>query len=152
MKVLIAAIGKAKPSSPQQQLYIDYVKRIPWKIECKEFDIKTPDATQRKIKEAEALLSACSGYEYIIALDEKGTNLSSREFSQNLGNWQKEGVSSFAFIIGGADGLNESIIRKAKLTWSFGRVTWPHMLVRALLAEQLYRAHSVISGHPYHRD
>ncbi len=152
MKILIAAIGKAKISSPQQQLYLDYVKRIPWKIECREFDIKNSDAVQRKTKEAEALLSACSGYEYIIALDEKGADLSSREFSQNLGNWQKQGISSFAFIIGGADGLDESITKKARLVWSFGRVTWPHMLVRALLAEQLYRAHSVISGHPYHRD
>ncbi len=151
MKVLISAIGKTK-SSPQQQLYIDYIKRLPWKVECKEFEVKTTDPIQRKTKEAELLLSACAGYEYIIALDEKGSLLSSREFSEHLGNWQKQGVSSFAFIIGGADGLDNSVLKKAKLIWSFGRVTWPHMLIRGLLAEQLYRAHSVLSGHPYHRD
>ncbi len=152
MKILIAAIGKAKASSPQQQLYLDYIKRLPWKIECKEFDVKITDSEQRKVREAELLLSACAGYEYIIALDESGSLLSSREFSQQLGNWQQNGVSSFAFVIGGADGLDVSILKKAKLTWSFGRVTWPHMLVRGLLAEQLYRTHSVLSGHPYHRD
>ncbi len=152
MKLVIAAIGKAKSSSAQQQLYIDYIKRLPWKIECKEFDVKIADMAQRKAREAELLLSACAGYEYIIALDESGSLLSSREFSEHLGNWQQQGISSFAFIIGGADGLDSSVLKKAKLTWSFGRVTWPHMLVRGMLAEQLYRAHSVLSGHPYHRD
>ncbi len=151
MKILIAAIGKAK-SSPQQQLYADYVKRIPWKIECKEFESKLADTAQRKAKEAELLLGACAGYEHIIALDESGELLSSREFSTHLGKWQQQGLSSFAFVIGGADGLDASVLKKAKLVWSFGRVTWPHMLVRGMLAEQLYRAHSVISGHPYHRD
>lgn len=152
MKILIAAIGKAKTSSPQHQLYLDYTKRLPWRVECKEFEVKLTDTAQRKAREAELLLSACAGYEYIIALDESGSLLSSREFSQTVSNSQQQGISSFAFIIGGADGLDESIIKKAKIIWSFGRVTWPHMLVRALLAEQLYRTHSVISGHPYHRD
>jgi 23S rRNA (pseudouridine1915-N3)-methyltransferase len=152
MKIAINAIGKAKSSSAQQQLYLDYIKRLPWKIECKEFDVKIADMAQRKAREAELLLSACAGYEYIIALDESGSLLSSREFSEHLGSWQQQGISSFAFIIGGADGLDASVLKKAKLTWSFGRVTWPHMLVRGMLAEQLYRAHTVLSGHPYHRD
>ena len=151
MKILITAIGKSK-SSPQQQLYQDYVKRIPWKVECKEFDTKITDTAQRKAKEAELLLAACSGYECIIALDESGELLSSRDFSNHMGRWQQQGISSFAFIIGGADGLDASVLKKSKLVWSFGRVTWPHMLVRGMLVEQLYRAHSVISGHPYHRD
>ncbi len=146
MKVLISAIGKAKPSSAQQQLYLDYIKRLPWKVESKEFVAST------KAREAEQLLAACAGYEYIIALDESGSLLSSREFSEHIGGLQQNGISSFAFIIGGADGLDQSVLKKAKLVWSFGRVTWPHMLVRGMLAEQLYRAHSVLSGHPYHRD
>ncbi|MEK6746580.1 MAG: 23S rRNA (pseudouridine(1915)-N(3))-methyltransferase RlmH [Pseudomonadota bacterium] len=152
MKILISAIGKIKAASPQQKLCLDYIKRIPWKIECKEFDIKIADTAQRKAREAELLLTACSGYEYIIALDESGKLLSSREFSEHLGNWQQQGISSFAFVIGGADGLDASVLKKAKLAWSFGRVTWPHMLVRGMLAEQLYRSYSVLSGHPYHRD
>lgn len=151
MKILISAIGKAK-ASPQQQLYLDYIKRLPWKVEGKEFDVKITDTAARKAREAELLLASCVGYEYIIALDESGSLLSSREFSEHLGSWQQQGISSFAFIIGGADGLDVSVLKKAKLVWSFGRVTWPHMLVRGMLAEQLYRAHSVLSGHPYHRD
>ena len=98
------------------------------------------------------LLDACKGYERIVALDESGKTLSSREFADTLKNWQQQGNSSFAFVIGGADGLSEAVLKKSHLAWSLGRVTWPHMLVRALLAEQLYRAHSILSRHPYHRD
>lgn len=151
MKILVAAIGKAK-SSPQQQLYLDYIKRLPWKIECKEFEVKNSDMAGRKAREAELMLSACAGYEYIIALDETGSLLSSREFSEHIGGCQQRGISSFAFVIGGADGLDSSVLKRVNLVWSFGRVTWPHLLVRGMLAEQLYRAHSVLSGHPYHRD
>jgi 23S rRNA (pseudouridine1915-N3)-methyltransferase len=139
MKIVIAAIGKAK-AGPELQLYHDYVKRLPWKIAVKE------------AKDAAGLLAACAGYERVIALDESGRDLSSREFAGQLKTWQQQGHSSFAFIIGGADGLDDSILKKAHLRWSLGRVTWPHMLVRGLLAEQLYRAHSIISNHPYHRD
>lgn len=140
MKLLIAAVGKARPS-PEQQLYHDYIKRLPWKVTLKEIDPKRP-----------ALLEACKGYDKLIALDESGKMLSSREFAGQLKTWQQQGHSSFAFIIGGADGLDKETRESAHLVWSLGKVTWPHMLVRALLAEQLYRAHSIISGHPYHRD
>lgn len=98
------------------------------------------------------LLDACKGYDKIIALDEGGKPLSSREFADQLAGWQRQGSSSFAFVIGGADGLADAVLKKAHLRWSFGRVTWPHMLVRALLAEQLYRAYSLLTNHPYHRD
>jgi 23S rRNA (pseudouridine1915-N3)-methyltransferase len=151
MKLLIAAIGKAK-AGPEQQLYQDYARRLPWKIICRELIAKSDDPSKRKTKEGELLLAACGAYEKIIALDEGGKTLSSREFAQALGNWQSDGASSFAFIIGGADGLSDVVLKRAHLRWSLGRVTWPHMLVRALLAEQLYRAHSVLTNHPYHRD
>ena len=151
MKLLIAAIGKAK-ASPEHQLYLDYTKRLPWKIATKEFHIKLEDAAQRKAREGEELLAACAGYERLIALDESGKQLGSREFAAQLAGWQRSGSSSFAFIIGGSDGLSDAVLKKAHLVWSLGRVTWPHMLVRGLLAEQLYRAHSINTGHPYHRD
>lgn len=151
MKILIAAIGKAK-ASPERDLYLSYTKRIPWKIECRECDIKLEDSNQRKRKEAEHLLAVCKGFDCIIALDESGKTLSSREFATQIKQWQGKGNSSLAFVIGGSDGLHESVLKKANLIWSFGRVTWPHMLVRGMLAEQLYRAHSIIAGHPYHRD
>ncbi len=151
MKVIIAAIGKAK-SSPEKDLYLSYMARLPWKIECREFDVKLTDTNQRKLKEAEHLLAACKGYDCLVALDESGKTLASREFAMQVKQWQTQGNSSLAFVIGGSDGLHESVLKKAQLIWSFGRVTWPHMLVRGLLAEQLYRAHSIITNHPYHRD
>ena len=150
MKLLIAAIGKAK-AGPEHQLYLDYTKRLPWKITCREFDTKAQDAATRKTREGELLLDACKGYEKIIALDEGGKTLSSREFSKELGNWQQQGISSFAFVIGGADGLSDELLKAAHLRWSLGRVTWPHMLVRGMLAEQLYRAECILANHPYHR-
>lgn len=148
MKILIAAIGKSKTGSPEQLLFSDYVKRLPWKLECKELDLRPPN----KEKEAEKLLAACKGYARIIALDESGKTLSSSEFSAQLAAWQQQGNSSFAFIIGGAGGLDASVAKAANLVWSLGRVTWPHMLARAMLAEQLYRAYTLQTGHPYHRE
>lgn len=142
MRILIAAVGKMKVS-PEQQLYLEYTKRLKWKVECKEFDAKADAAAP--------LLAAAKGCDKMIALDESGKNLSSAEFADILKRWQGEGHSSFAFVIGGADGLHESVLKQSHLVWSLGKVTWPHMLVRALLAEQLYRAYSIITGHPYHR-
>ncbi|MDX1974841.1 MAG: 23S rRNA (pseudouridine(1915)-N(3))-methyltransferase RlmH [Rickettsiales bacterium] len=150
MKIVIAAIGKAK-ASPELDLYQSYIKRIPWKITQKEFDVKLADVAQRKQKEAQMLTDACQGYERLVALDESGRTLSSREFADTLGQWQQQGFSSVAFVIGGSDGLQPSLVKSAHVVWSFGRVTWPHMLVRPLLAEQLYRAHCLLTGHPYHR-
>lgn len=150
MKVLLAAIGKAK-SGPEQQLYHDYLKRLPWQFDCKEFDVKHSDIQQRKAKEGEQLLAAVKGYSRLIALDETGKEYSSREFAHAIKGWQQEGHSSFAFVIGGSDGLASEVVKSAHLVWSFGRVTWPHMLVRPMLAEQLYRAHTIITGHPYHK-
>jgi len=151
MRVLIAAIGKAK-ASPEQQLYLDYITRLKWKIKCREFDVRLQDVKQRRQREGECLLDACAGYEKRVALDESGKLLSSREFAQMMGGWQQQGCSSFAFIIGGADGLSDAVLKQSHLVWSLGRVTWPHRLVRPLLAEQLYRAWSMLGNHPYHRD
>lgn len=151
MKLLIAAVGKAKPS-PEQQLYADYMKRMPWKSELRELEVKLEDAAQRRKRESEWLLQTCQQYAKRISLDESGKLLSSREFAQMLGTWQQQGHSSYAFIIGGSDGLEEDVLRQSHLVWSLGRVTWPHMLVRALLAEQLYRASTILNGHPYHRE
>ena len=152
MRVLIVAIGKAKAATPEQQLFADYIKRLPWKITMRECDVRADDAGKRKAREAEQLLGACEGYESIVALDETGKTLSSREFAEHIKTLQQRGISSMAFVIGGADGLHESVLKKADLVWSFGRVTWPHMLVRPMLAEQIYRAHTLITNHPYHRD
>ncbi len=151
MKILIAAIGKAK-ASPHLDLYREYCKRLKWKIECREFEAKPDDPVKRKLREGELLLEAARKYDRIIALDEHGKDLSSTEFSGQIKKWQQQGHSSLALIIGGADGLSDAVLKEAHLQWSLGRATWPHMLVRAMVAEQLYRAHTLISGHPYHRE
>lgn len=152
MKILIAAIGRMKDGSPESQILKEYQKRLAWKMTVKEFDIKHADTPSRQQKEAEALLGACEGYEKLIALDERGKNLKSREFAAQFSSWQQQGISSVAIVIGGADGLAESVRKKAHLTLAFGSATWPHMLVRAMLAEQIYRAASILENHPYHRD
>jgi 23S rRNA (pseudouridine1915-N3)-methyltransferase len=151
MRLVIAAIGKAK-ASPELSLTQDYLKRLPWKVDIKEHDIKLDDASKRKSREAELLFESCKGFEKIIALDEKGKQFTSREFADQLKSWQQQGTSSFAFVVGGADGLDAALLKKSHLVWSLGKSTWPHMLVRAMLAEQLYRAYSIATGHPYHRD
>ena len=87
-----------------------------------------------------------------MALDERGRQLGSRDFAQKLGAWRDQGVAEIAFVIGGADGLAESLRRRADLTLSLGQMTWPHMLARAMLVEQIYRAQQILAGHPYHRD
>lgn len=152
MHITLAAIGKIKSGSPADQLFEEYRKRLPWTLVVRELDEKKPlPAAQRIAREAELLLSACEGAERIVALDERGRELSSEQFSQQLGDWQQEGIHRVAFIIGGQDGLSPDLRKKAHLTLCLGRLTWPHMLVRPLLAEQLYRAHTLLTGHPYHR-
>jgi 23S rRNA (pseudouridine1915-N3)-methyltransferase len=152
MQITLAVIGKIK-SGPELALFEHYAKRLPLRITVKEFDIKKPlTVDQRKEQEAELLLAACKDAEHIIALDEHGKTLSSTEFAAHLQKQQDNGMRKLAFVIGGADGLHASVLKRAQLAFSFGRITWPHMLMRGLLVEQLYRAHTILSNHPYHRE
>lgn len=89
---------------------------------------------------------------FIIALDETGKDMNSRQLAGKIGAWRDDGCRELVFVIGAADGLRDDIRHNANLTLSLGRMTWPHMLARVLLAEQIYRAISILSGHPYHRD
>jgi 23S rRNA (pseudouridine1915-N3)-methyltransferase len=150
--ILIAAIGKLK-SGPELALYEHYAARLPWKIAVRELEIKKPlGAPQRMEQEAALLLKAAGDCEHLTAMDESGKEWSSAAFAAHLGRLRDGGVRRIAFAIGGADGLHESVLRKAQQSFSLGRVTWPHLLVRGLLAEQLYRAHTILNGHPYHRE
>ncbi len=152
MNILIAAIGKLK-SGHEHALYEYYTGRIPWKITCKEYELKKQmDDARRKEKEAQLLLAACADAAHVIALDERGAQMTSPAFASHLRKIRDGGARKIAFIIGGADGLHESILERAHQSLSFGRVTWPHLLMRGLLAEQLYRAHAILNGHPYHRE
>jgi 23S rRNA (pseudouridine1915-N3)-methyltransferase len=151
MQILLAAIGKMKPG-PEQALFDYYTQRVPWKITLKEYEIKKEmTAGVRKEKEAEVLLAVMKDAQHVIALDEHGEQMTSALFASRLRKIRDDGARKIAFVIGGADGLHETVLARAKTSLSFGRVTWPHMLMRGLLAEQLYRAHTIITGHPYHR-
>ena len=88
----------------------------------------------------------------IVALDERGQSLTSPQLASWIGARQGEAVQHLAFVIGGADGLDESLRSEARLVLGFGRLTWPHMLARVMLLEQLYRAQQILAGHPYHRE
>jgi len=139
---------------PKKTLVDEYLKRLPWKAGIIEIEVKKAAATsaERKAREAEKLLAAVPQGAAIIALDENGKALTSRGFAKSVDNWQMAGYSSLAFIVGGADGLDSSLLAKADLKLAFGTLTWPHMMVRVMLAEQIYRAWSINAGHPYHRD
>lgn len=150
MNIVVAAIGKAKPGA-ERELFDQYLARLPWRVSLKEIEIKKEMALDaRRLREAEALLAAAPAGARIVALDERGKGEGSEAFAKRLGQWRDESVS-VAFLIGGADGLDESVRKRANAVLSFGALTWPHMLVRAMLAEQLYRAHTILTGHPYHR-
>ncbi len=152
MHILIAAIGKLK-SGPEQSLYNEYIARLKWKVSVKEFDMrKSLKGDVGKTQEAEFLLHAVADTDHLIALDERGKDMTSAAFAAHLGKCRDNGVGAIGIVIGGADGLDESVRKKAHLVLSFGKLTWPHLLVRPLLAEQLYRAYSILNHHPYHRE
>lgn len=151
MRILIAAIGRFR-AGPERDLYETYIKRARWPIELKELDLKGKfTGPDRKVREAAMLADAIPDGAVVIALDEKGKTLASGDFARKIGVWQIKGRSSFVFLIGGADGLTGDLRRRADLVLSFGAATWPHLLVRAMLAEQIYRAETILASHPYHR-
>jgi len=151
MKIKVICVGHLK-KSPELSMVEEYLKRSKWKIEFKELIART-DLTGESLKQAEALqIMAAAQNLPLVALDERGDVPTSREFAKIFQDFQNGGVSSVAMCIGGADGLHDSVRRQAHHVVSFGRLTWPHMLARVLLAEQLYRAQQILSGHPYHRD
>lgn len=151
MRITIACVGKMKPS-PEQELLRKYLKQCPWKCTIHEIESKKSLTTdQRKAAEAEQLLSLTATAHQRIALDERGQTLSSETLAAQFGHWQQQGSSHIAICIGGADGLDDTVRKASQLTLSFGAMTWPHMLVRAMLTEQLYRLHTILTHHPYHR-
>jgi 23S rRNA (pseudouridine1915-N3)-methyltransferase len=149
---LIAAVGRMK-AGPLAELQSEYVKRLSGPIGIKEVEERRalPPA-DRKAKEGELLLAALPEDALLVALDERGTALTSAGFADRLQRWRLDGVKTLAFVIGGADGLAQPLVRRASVTLSPGIMTWPHLLARVLLLEQLYRAQQILAGHPYHRE
>lgn len=151
MKIWLAAVGRARAGAARD-LYEEYARRMTWPLVLKEVESKKrvpPDELKRL--EADLLLSAVPNAATIVALDERGAALSSERFAEKLGSWRDTGVGDVAFLIGGADGHGEAVAKRADLMLALGPMTWPHLMVRAMLAEQLYRAQQILAGHPYHR-
>lgn len=145
MKATILAIGKCKHGSPEAQIIAEYAKRSGWDIVVKEKDNSTQE------DEAKFLQGNIPHGAKVVVLDERGVNISSVELAQKVENWLNNGCSEICFLIGGADGHLQSTRDKADLILSFGKLTLPHMLMRAVLAEQIYRIQTIINHHPYHR-
>jgi 23S rRNA (pseudouridine1915-N3)-methyltransferase len=159
MRVLVLAVGRMKKGA-EADLAARYHKRALQagrNIGIRDIEIveiresRAQDAERRKLEEAIAIANVVPDKSAIVLLDERGASTSSAVFAEHLGQW-RDGGEAVAFVIGGADGLAESLHSKAKTVWSFGAATWPHQMVRIMLLEQLYRAVTILSGHPYHRE
>jgi 23S rRNA (pseudouridine1915-N3)-methyltransferase len=156
MKLLILAVGNKMPSWISEG-FNEYTKRMPREATITLVEIK-PEArnsgkTAAQIMEAEAqrIRAALPHGALCIALDEHGATPTTKQLSQQMQDWMRQGCD-VAFIIGGADGLHESVKQQAKHLMALSALTLPHGMVRVLLAEQLYRAHSLLHNHPYHRE
>ena len=154
MKILIAAIGKPR-TSPEQMLVEEYQKRLGghggWEVQIQTFESTKATAPQRQAQESSWLLETTQAFAMRIVLDERGKNFASEAFARKIGDWQNEGQSRIAFLIGGADGHTDAVRKQANLLLSLSAMTLPHLLARAVLMEQLYRASTILAGHPYHR-
>jgi len=155
MRVSIAAVGRLS-RSPETELVGDYLKRAGMAgkplgltpVDLIEVEARKPG----KPAEAEALSSAIGEGAWIIACDERGKALGSRALADKVATLRDRGERRLVFVIGGADGLDPAFVGRANDTLAFGPQTWPHALVRAMLAEQVYRAVTILGGSPYHRD
>jgi len=136
-----------------QQGVDDYSRRLPrhWRFSVREIAQATRGAVDaRKSSEADNLLAALPDKAHVIALDNQGQAWSSEALARQLEQWQALG-KPVAFLVGGPDGLHQRCLQRAEQSWSLSALTFPHPLVRVVVAEQLYRAHSLLSNHPYHR-
>jgi 23S rRNA (pseudouridine1915-N3)-methyltransferase len=159
MRLLVLSIGRLK-QGPERELAERYRERfddIGRKLGFRGLDIqeipesRARDAATRIAEEATVISAAIPEKSALVALDERGDNIDSSAFARHLGRWRDEQVASTIFVIGGADGLSPDLRRKAKLRMAFGAATWPHQMVRVMLLEQIYRAATILAGHPYHR-
>jgi 23S rRNA (pseudouridine1915-N3)-methyltransferase len=159
MRLVVAAVGRLK-TGPEQDLAERYRKRAEQAgrqigfrgVEIVEIrESRATDPNKRMIEESIALTSMLPDKAIAIILDERGQSLDSVTFASSLGRWRDDGRPAAVFVVGGDDGLAQSFRDKSELTLAFGLATWPHPLIRAMLLEQIYRAVTILSGHPYHR-
>ncbi len=159
MRLVVIAIGRLK-QGPERELAERYQKRfddIGRKLGFRGVEMveipesRARDAATRIAEEATAIAAATPEKSVLVTLDERGENIDSAAFARHLERWRDRSVSSTIFVIGGADGLSPDLRRNGKLAIAFGAATWPHQMVRIMLLEQLYRAATILAGHPYHR-
>jgi 23S rRNA (pseudouridine1915-N3)-methyltransferase len=159
MKLRILAVGRAR-TGPEAALITEYRKRMQWPLTIEEVEEKRPvSGAELKAREGALLQVAIDraaaksgGRPLLVALDERGKTLGSRDFAARLRAWEEQGAPEILFLLGGVDGLAPELRAQANFVLSLGQMTWPHLLARAMLVEQIYRAQQILAGHPYHRD
>ena len=154
MRLRVLAVGQNMPAWVDHGVQ-EYTRRMPRGFAVEWLDVppakrSTSSAQQYQAQEAEAILSRLNKSGQMVALDVAGREINTELIAERFGHWQMTG-EQISFVIGGPDGLHQTILQRAIERWSFGRITLPHALVRVILAEQLYRAWSMQAGHPYHR-
>ena len=155
MRVHICAVGRLR-TGPERDLIDDYLKRFDrtgralglGPVQIHEVEDKKGGGMAAEAALLERVIPKGA---MICTMDERGKLITSPDFAQTMGRWRDGGCSDLAFIIGGADGIDPELRARADFSLSFGKMVWPHMLVRVMLSEQLYRAASILSGSPYHR-
>ena len=149
VRYIISTIGKAK-NSDEDMITHKYLKRIK-NIELKQYEVKTNNPEKKLEEEALKLINTTPKNGKLILLDEKGQNLSSTDLAKIILNWRDNNVTDINFAIGGAFGNGEKIKKTADRVIAFGQLTWPHQMVKMMIAEQIYRIETIIQGHPYHK-
>ena len=159
MRIMIAAVGRLK-QGPERELAERFRKRAATSgrsAGLQDFDIveiresRADDAARRMLEESIAIANIIPERAVTVILDQRGESISSSSFAGHLQGWRTENKAAVVFVLGGADGLAPSLRDNASLAIAFGAATWPHQLVRVMLLEQLYRAGTILAGHPYHR-
>ncbi|HET6913667.1 MAG TPA: 23S rRNA (pseudouridine(1915)-N(3))-methyltransferase RlmH [Rhodanobacteraceae bacterium] len=153
MKARIVAVGERMPAWVAEG-FAEYQKRLSRELPLELVEIKPPargrDLKRAMTEEGDALLAAVPRDAHVLALDGRGSPWSSDQLAEQLKRWRMDG-RDLAFLIGGAEGHAQAVLQRADQRWSLGSLTLPHMLVRLVVAEQLYRATTILAGHPYHR-
>ena len=147
MRLHIVAIGRMRRGI-ELDLFNYYKSRIKWPLELHEIDKRKHGI---KIFPEHLIIAAIPDKAVVAVLDEKGSDLCSQNFAGIIKKWRDSGIGDIVFLIGGPDGLPEKVKQTADLSIAFGRFTWPHLLIRGMLTEQIYRAQQILSKHPYHR-
>jgi 23S rRNA (pseudouridine1915-N3)-methyltransferase len=159
VRLALIGVGRLK-SGPERELFDRYFKRLTdlarsqgiSEVELREIDEgRARRAKDRQTEEARAILAAAPKGAWLTLLDERGAAMTSAQWAAEIGKARDSAVPAYAVVVGGPDGLDPSLRAQARTILSFGAMTWPHQLVRAMASEQLYRALSILGGHPYHR-